>query len=1240
MKKILGLDLGLESVGWALLEMEDSQTGGGKGRILDAGARVFPPAEVQKTWESPGKSRREKRGARRRLRRVRGRMRAIRLLFVEYGLLGQEYIVPDRRKRLEIQPNSESGKIYKFIHGQIDNAQISAFHREQNKAQGYDLWKLRLCGLERKLEKGEWAAVLTQLAKRRGFKSNRKSESKDDESGIMKKAVENNSKLLEKYATVGEMLIKDPQFNGRKRNKSAKSQSENYTHSILRKDLLAEINVLFEKQREFNNEFAGKEFQKEYLKKWEEQLSVSRGDMVYKMVGNCTFEKGEKRAPRMSYTEERFRALCDINHKIRDQIVRGDTPPYEITPDDVKNLMTHAATGKPVKFMDVRKILRINGYRFKSIWYRDEFRQFQTKVRHIALIEKNAKPRALTPEQCESVKNHMLDKLKRGSDELKIMLSDIRLAAKLGDNISVKGVSTGAFYSFDNYEKIRKAMSIDEWRNIFGDENGLDKIGKLAEICMLYSAGDERASVMTEIAGADVAQKLRKITLPCKDENPVAISGMQGYSKIHDVALKNGVWDNIKENPDNCMDVFAEAVTYYKNEKDINNYLDKHPCLSSKLADIGKCLVHDHEIDFKETANLSLKAMRNIMPFLEAGMKYNAACEKAGYNHSMPNASIEKSEKLPPVSEVLDIRNPRVLRTMSQARKIVNAVTEKHGKIDGINIELLRDLARSPKERRDIQREQENYRTERDVAETLIREIAPDLAPTGNDILKARLWLEQGGFCPYSGKHMDQSRLFDGTSFEIDHILPLSRSMDDSQNNKVLCLVSENRQKGNHTPYEYFAKKNNLDKWEEFKQRVKLYRIGRRTRLLKERFSDEDELEHRKKWVDSPESKWIAREFSNYVENYLEFSDSDSKNQVQTRKGTLTAFLRAKWGLAKDRSKHNRHHALDAIVIAASTQSMVQRVSKWSSRRETMWARNEEKRAHITDDEGEIIETTKFDSKTVKKIKAPMPWENFREDALDAQERVFVSRPARRKLSGEAHNETLIKQKHSSENSVSVRNSDGRKHGIPGSKQQKESWPILRTDVFCKTVTVKGKDIKEYYLSVVRPYHRTQGTLPKELVPTKDLASLTLEHKFCFSLYPGDAVLMRKKITPKFHWFPKNDPVSKTPMQHAGIWWEDGVIGIIGYYQTTDVSSGGITIQAHDNSWHDPHSEKNPEKPGTQNASFRTTVRQLIDLRKLEIPLLGNISMDDIIEEKYIVKGEERRELAKPAGKKSRRPKP
>jgi CRISPR-associated endonuclease Csn1 len=210
------------------------------------------------------------------------------------------------------------------------------------------------------------------------------------------------------------------------------------------------------------------------------------------------------------------------------------------------------------------------------------------------------------------------------------------------------------------------------------------------------------------------------------------------------------------------------------------------------------------------------------------------------------------------------------------------------------------------------------------------------LDPKGREFEKYRLYEEQCGKCAYSGKGLDIHRVIhDKTYTEIDHALPYSRSFDDSKNNKVLILAKENRDKGNSTPYEYLDGKNDSARWRNFVVFVennKAYRLAKRSRLLRKEFGAKEAEEFRDRNLN--DTRYICRFFKNFVERYLQLhSDSEAKRCVVVS-GQLTAFLRARWVLHKVRSDNDRHHALDAAVVAACSHGMVKRLSDYSRRKE------------------------------------------------------------------------------------------------------------------------------------------------------------------------------------------------------------------------------------------------------------------------------------------------------------------
>ena len=114
MKKdyILGLDIGISSVGWGLLELDDNNN---PYKIIDVGSRIFTPGEVEKTGDSRAKERREKRGARRIARRREFRLDRVKNLLYENGYLKgniNSNIVSEKNEELSIIFNNMINNYY------------------------------------------------------------------------------------------------------------------------------------------------------------------------------------------------------------------------------------------------------------------------------------------------------------------------------------------------------------------------------------------------------------------------------------------------------------------------------------------------------------------------------------------------------------------------------------------------------------------------------------------------------------------------------------------------------------------------------------------------------------------------------------------------------------------------------------------------------------------------------------------------------------------------------------------------------------------------------------------------------------------------------------------------------------------------------------------------------------------------------------------------------------------------
>ena len=498
---------------------------------------------------------------------------------------------------------------------------------------------------------------------------------------------------------------------------------------------------------------------------------------------------------------------------------------------------------------------------------------------------------------------------------------------------------------------------------------------------------------------------------------------MKAYHAISRALEKEGLKD--KKSPLNLspelQDEIGTAFSLFKTDEDITGRLKDRV-----QPEILEALLK--HINFDKFVQVSLKALRRIVPLMEQGKRYDEACAEI-YGDHYGKKNTEEKIYLPPIPAD-EIHNPVVLRALSQARKVINGVVRRYGSPARIHIETAREVGKSFKDRKEIEKRQEENRKDREKAAAKFREYFPNFVgePKSKDILKLRLYEQQHGKCLYSGKEISLGRLNEKGYVEIDHALPFSRTWDDSFNNKLLVLGSENQNKGNQTPYEYFNGKDSSREWQEFKARVETSRFPRskKQRILLQKF-DEDGFKER----NLNDTRYVNRFLCQFVADHMRLTGK-GKRRVFTSNGQITNLLRGFWGLRKVRAENDRHHALDAVVVACSTVAMQQKI--------THFVRYKEMNAFdgktIDKETGEVLH---------QKTHFPQPWEFFAQEVMirvfgkpdgkpefeeaDTPEKLrtllaeklssrpeavheyvtplFVSRAPNRKMSGQGHMETV-----------------------------------------------------------------------------------------------------------------------------------------------------------------------------------------------------------------------------------------
>ena len=878
-KYSLGLDIGTSSIGWAVLDLD-------KERIHDLGVRIFERPEDPQNGDSLAKPRRDARSARRRLKRRRQRLNHLKQFFIDRNILTKDQV-----------------------------EEVLDCKSDFNKL---DVYKLRAKALAEELSPEELLKVLYQIAKRRGFKSNRKVvEESDKEGGRVTSALKANEKFLadNSYTTIGDALSRDEKFALHKRNKR-----DDYTNSFARDDFLRELEAIIKTQQNYTLKNVPEQAINELIYGIDDgqvtnvsaimyQRPFMTKELIEKMVGNCTFEKDEKRAPKASYSFEVFRLASDLSHLV---FIPRDASKRQAKRENLEVRLSSEQIGKVI---DVAK-------NQKNLTYK--------KVRSTAGISEDYAPK------------------------------DVHGKKKEGDE--------------------------------FGEDN--------------------------------------------------TFGGLKAYSDIR-LALKDLPEDWAKIDNESAINQIAYILTTQKADEGIRAELDSLP-LSDKAKE---AIIKIKPTNFKSFGHLSIKALQKITPHILEGMTYDKACEAAGYDFKKQSASLEQ------------ITNPVVKRAITQTLKVVRAIERKYGKPYFIKVETARDLAKNFKDRKAIENEnKENQTRNQSIIQTLNENGI--VTPTGQQIIKVKLYREQNGVCLYSGKAIDfETMLCDDNAYQVDHIVPFSRSNNDGITNKVLVLTEENQKKGNQTPFEYFGADEK--RWKEFAARVEStyktrdiktadkatnainykyngYAMKKKQNLLLQEYKNDS-------WNVRAlnDTRYITRFIQNYLRQNVDFAEGEEKQRVIAPNGTTTAYLRKRWGLAKDRAEDVLHHAKDAAVVAAIDQKIVMQANLHAKHHEikallAATKTMEEKTDKLT---GEITDENEFDKAQRRKAAIlvlsskhfPQPWDNFGKEVMkrtlntdiatlqnelrglenyDDEFRlsvkpIFVSRMPRRKATAQAHKETI-----------------------------------------------------------------------------------------------------------------------------------------------------------------------------------------------------------------------------------------
>ena len=838
MTKILGLDLGTNSIGWALID--DVQN-----KIEGIGTRIFPMG-VENLGEGEGREMSKNAG--------RTGARGVRRQFFRRRL----------RKKILLKALSENKMCPMEANDFVDWKKTKEFPSDK-LANWFALnpYELRQRALNEKLTLEEIGRIFYHLIQRRGFLSNSRKGGTDDGTifkGNPKEGkigiTETQDKIQEK--TLGSYLF---EIYPKENQPFQEGQERIRNRYTTRKMYVDEFELIWNKQAQFHSELTEElktTFGGRKLDGYKEDgiLFNQRPLRSQKhLVGNCSFEPSKTKCPISTIPFEQFRVWQWVN--------------------------TVEYNGKKISEEEKLKIV--------EFLYANEKPDFK-KIR-----------KAIGKESAEFKFNYKDDD-------------------KIVGTYTISNLSNKKYFGkkwFDFTEKEQE----DIWHVLYF----FDSKSNLKDYAIKnWNFNEDQAIAISKFNVKDGYSSLSRKAIA----NILPFLQM-GYT--YDIAVVLGGIKN----------VFGSEWEKLSDEKRNFFYDNVYEIIRSKnkggFIDIIKDILRN---DY----SISDHQMRKL------------------YHHSATIDVAELMDKLPLGKEADDeiqkIKNPIVITALFELRKLVNELIDEHGKIDEIKVEMARDLKVSKSERYKTRRNQQRLEKENDRVKV---EVLKYTNLSHDNILKFKLWEECKRTCPYTGLSIPINELFTN-KWQIEHIHPWSKSLNDSFSNKTLCLGTENIKKGNKTPFEYYG--NDEANWSAIKERaLKLFSFTKEypdsynkfKRFVKQSFDDDFTSRQLN------DTRYISKEAKNYLSKIC-------KN-VMVSPGQATSNLRQKWGLnhilndenAKTREDH-RHHAIDALVMACTKLSYVQELSKW----------NRYNRA--------------YDLK-----KFPLPWESFRRDAEKAVDKILIS---------------------------------------------------------------------------------------------------------------------------------------------------------------------------------------------------------------------------------------------------------
>ena len=984
MKKILGLDLGTNSIGWALIEKDSENS---NGRIINIGSRIIPMgAEVSNFEQGNPQTKNAERRSARSIRRMGKRYKARRnkLLYI----LSNTSMLPEQFK-FSI-PFDNPLKIQKV--------NMLPIKKGASQLTALELLQLKVKALKEPVELKELGKLIFNYNQLRGYSGG----SNNDED-IKEEATNENEETdflkHEKIVAIVKIINEPIKQQAKKKGKDVFDIEIEHDGEILKGETVLntlkkneEIELQIIIRRDKKGNVSSINFTLPLKTNWRKSM-----EELEEELNKLTEQKGSE-----AYLCEYFlsRILADKNYKLKNKVILRKRYQAEfdaIWDAQLKNnpQFKSLVEDKEILSSIVSFVFPGNNIEKKQAVYRD------------VAIEKGLK--YLIRDQIIYYQRDLKDQ------------SDLIGFCRYEKDQRVVAKSHPIFQEFKVWEQINKLSINTKTQKGFTKKSEPKYEYNDVPLSANYKQWlFDELQKKKEVSGKGFYTKLEKEEVIMKNES--FLNGIHRDAKFKgnetSLFLKTQLkewFDKLGLNDTNTLISFWDILYNAKgNEYD----LDSERCKTIKnfiidkcglVTDIDKLTVRLAKIKFaRNYGSLSLMAIDNMLPLMRAGKYFDETLPKriqdnllkllnenqedpflkalqveleayqdvllktggmkpsyaailvygkhTAESYSGDNILSPKDIKPIPQGE---LRNPLAEQLINEAIKMVTEIWAANGeKPDEVRIELARDLKNSADERNKIYKANDANRKVNERVKQRLRELnketslgnieryrlwssqasepfpAPEKAsePTKAEIEKMRLWEDQKCLSPYTMQPIPLSKLFDKGLYDIDHIIPKSRYFDDSMSNKVVCERSVNEDKGNRTSWEYFevgstAITNLLSK-EQFTDYVNQNFFGKKRKNLLATKIPQDPVARQLK-----DTQYIATRVREEISKIV------GSDNVKTTTGGVTDHLRHIWGLT-DKFKQ---------ITKERFEKAVSQIKEEEKRKELKWTKRLDHRHHAMD---------------------------------------------------------------------------------------------------------------------------------------------------------------------------------------------------------------------------------------------------------------------------------------------------